>query len=74
MTDFHFEKIADKCAGFGVVLDREKTEKLNTYGNLLLEWNKKMNLTAIKEPEEVLYKHFYDCILFLKNVKLPENA
>lgn len=74
MTDFHFEKIADKCAGFGVVLDREKTEKLNTYGNLLLEWNAKMNLTAIKEPEEVLYKHFYDCILFLKNVKLPENA
>ena len=54
MTDFHFEKIADKCAGFGVVLDREKTEKLNTYGNLLLEWNEKMNLTAIKEPEEVL--------------------
>ena len=74
MTDFHFEKIADKCAGFGVTLDDENINKLNIYGNLLLEWNEKMNLTAIKEPEEVLYKHFYDCILFLKNVKLPENA
>ena len=33
-----------------------------------------MNLTAITEPEEVLYKHFLDCLMFFKNVKVKENA
>lgn len=74
MTDFHIEKIADRCAGFGVEIDGNITGRLNLYGNLLLEWNEKMNLTAITAPEDVLYKHFYDCILFLKAVTPAKNA
>ena len=74
MTDFKIEKIADSCAEFGVVLDGEKTRRLNLYGSLLLEWNEKMNLTAITAPEDVLYKHFYDCILFLKHIEVPNDA
>lgn len=42
MTDFHIEKIADRCAGFGVEIDGNITGRLNLYGNLLLEWNEKM--------------------------------
>ena len=74
MIDFHIEKIADKCLDFGVQITEEKAKKLNLYGNLLLEWNEKMNLTAIKEPEDILYKHFYDCILFLKYVDVKKGA
>ena len=74
MTDFHIEKIADRCTGFGVEIDGNITGRLNLYGNLLLEWNEKMNLTAITAPEDVLYKHFYDCILFLKAVTPAKNA
>ncbi len=74
MTDFNIEKIAPLCEEFGVILDGEKINKLNLYGNLLLEWNEKINLTAITEPQDVLIKHFYDCILFLKNVNVPKNA
>ena len=33
-----------------------------------------MNLTAITEPEEVLYKHFLDCLLFLKDVNVQKEA
>lgn len=73
MIDFKLEKIAPMCAEFGAELDGERIERLNLYGNLLLSWNEKINLTAIIEPEEVLYKHFYDCILFLKHVKLKKN-
>ena len=73
MIDFNFNKIAPKCAEFGAVLDSERIERLNLYGNLLLSWNEKMNLTAITDPEEVLYKHFYDCILFLKHIKLNKG-
>lgn len=74
MTDFQLEKIAPKCAEFGAELDGERIERLNLYGNLLLSWNEKINLTAITDPEEVLYKHFYDCILFLKHIPLKEGA
>lgn len=74
MTDFHIEKIAADCARFGITLTPEITARLNLYGSLLLEWNEKMNLTAITEPEDVLYKHFYDCILFFKAAEVQKNA
>lgn len=74
MIDFKIEEIKGLCAEFGVELDEKKIKKLNLYGNLLLEWNEKINLTAITEPEAVLYKHFYDCILFLKHIDLPKGA
>ena len=74
MIDFNIEKIAPFCSAFGVTLDNGAKEKLNLYGNLLLQWNEKINLTAITEPEDVLYKHFYDCILFLKHCQIEENG
>ncbi len=74
MIDFNIEKIVPLCSEFGINLDETKIKKLNLYGNLLLEWNEKINLTAITEPEDVLYKHFYDCILFFKHNKVPQNA
>lgn len=73
MINFQLEKIAPKCAEFGAALDGERAERLNLYGNLLLLWNEKINLTAITDPEEVLYKHFYDCILFLKHIELKSG-
>ena len=74
MIDFQICEIAEKTAAFGVGLDGEITDRLNRYGNLLLSRNETVNLTAITQPREVLYKHFYDCILFLKAVGLPCGA
>lgn len=74
MITFPIDKILPQLAEFGIILDGKAVEHLNLYGNLLLEWNEKINLTAITEPEEVVIKHFYDCLLFLKNVDLPKGA
>jgi 16S rRNA (guanine527-N7)-methyltransferase len=74
MIDFNIEKIVPLCAEFGLELDETAIKRLNLYGNLLLEWNEKINLTAITEPEDVLYKHFYDCLLFFKAVKVEKGA
>ncbi len=74
MIDFNIEKIVPDLNGFGLTLDETAIERLNLYGNLLISWNEKMNLTAITEPNDVLYKHFYDCLLFFKNVKVQESA
>ena len=70
MIDFNIKEIEPLCEDFGLVLDEMAKERLNAYGNLLVSWNEKINLTAITEPKEVLYKHFYDCLLFFKNVKI----
>ena len=74
MIDFNIEKIVPVCESFGLTLDDTAKARLNTYGNMLVEWNEKMNLTAITEPEEVLYKHFLDCLLFFKNVDVKQGA
>ena len=74
MINFNIERIAPLCEEFGIVLDETKIKKLNLYGNLLLEWNEKINLTAITAPEDVLIKHFYDCILFFKHNEVPVGA
>ena len=74
MIDFKTEKLIPLCEEFEFNLDNDATKRLNVYGNLLVSWNEKMNLTAITEPEAVLYKHFYDCILFLKHIQIPEKS
>ena len=74
MIDFNIEKIVPICESFGLILDEVAIKRLNIYGNMLCQWNEKMNLTAITEPTEVLYKHFLDCLLFFKNVDVKNGA
>ncbi|HWR17358.1 MAG TPA: 16S rRNA (guanine(527)-N(7))-methyltransferase RsmG [Terriglobales bacterium] len=50
----------------------EHLEKLQTYLDLLLRWNAKMNLTAIREPEQIVMRHFGES-LFLARL-LPQSA
>lgn len=42
-------------------------QKLERYRGLLLEWNEKMNLTAITDPEEIRVKHFEDSLTCLES-------
>ena len=57
-----------------IVLTDEQVEKLTRYYQLLIEWNEKMNLTALTEPEDVALKHFCDSILLLKYAEIPEGS
>ena len=74
MIDFNVKSLVPICEKFALSLDKTAIDRLELYGNLLLEWNEKMNLTAITEPVEVLYKHFYDCLLFFDAVDVPRGA
>ena len=47
------------------VLSPDKADKLNRFYELLIEWNERVNLTAITEYEEVVLKHFIDSALLL---------
>ena len=47
-------------------------QQLNTYYNLLVEYNKKFNLTAITNKEDVYLKHFYDSLTLTKVIDLEK--
>ena len=53
-------------------LNEEQIQKFYTYMNLLIEWNEKINLTAITKPEEIILKHFVDSLTISKYIK--ENS
>ena len=46
----------------GITLTEKQQRQFETYFEMLVEWNEKMNLTSITEESEVYLKHFYDSI------------
>ena len=63
-----FARVAEP---FGVAVTPELTEKLDIYARLLVEWNQKMNLTAITDPAGIAVKHFADSLTAVR--LLPEG-
>ena len=49
--------------------DEKQIDNFNKYYELLVEWNKKFNLTSITEYEDVVLKHFIDSILICKFIE-----
>lgn len=60
---FKKEDFTKILAEKGLVLSQKQMEQFETYKDLLIEWNQKMNLTAITQEDEIYEKHFLDCIL-----------
>lgn len=56
------EEFAKALAEKGIHLNESQLQQFAQYYQLLVEWNQKMNLTAITEQQEVYLKHFYDSI------------
>jgi 16S rRNA (guanine527-N7)-methyltransferase len=46
----------------GIEITEKQLQQFERYFHILVEWNEKMNLTAITDQEEVYAKHFYDSI------------
>ena len=58
----------------GLKLSTKQWEQFEEYHRLLVEWNSKMNLTAITEKNEVFVKHFYDSLCVIKGVELSNQT
>ncbi|SFB23605.1 16S rRNA m(7)G-527 methyltransferase [Acetitomaculum ruminis DSM 5522] len=65
--------LIEKFKKWEFVIDEEKADKLNAYYQLLIEWNSKMNLTAITDYDDVCIKHFFDSVSLLKYIDLKEG-
>ncbi len=68
------QKLKEYALSFGVQLDDTALERFDIYGKLLAEWNEKINLTAITDPEGIALKHFADSLSVLRYCEIPEEA
>lgn len=66
--------LKEKAELFHVKLDEQALERFDIYGKLLVEWNEKINLTAITDAEGVTIKHFLDSLTIFSYVDIPEGA
>ena len=67
-----FHILEDGCQAFGVTLTEKQIEQFEKYYELLVEWNKVMNLTGITEFDEVMQKHFVDSVAAAKYVEMEK--
>ncbi|WP_436855497.1 16S rRNA (guanine(527)-N(7))-methyltransferase RsmG [Staphylococcus caeli] len=56
------EWLTKQLSTHGIELSEQQQQQFQTYYQMLVEWNEKMNLTSITEEHEVYLKHFYDSI------------
>ena len=61
-----FEKYLEKMS---ISLNKEQYDQFYAYMLLLIEWNEKINLTAITEPQEIILKHFVDSLTIAKYIE-----
>ena len=68
------DRFISELENLGIDLTDKKLEQLEKYYELLIEYNKVMNLTGITEKEEVYLKHFYDSLTISKIIDLNKET
>lgn len=66
--------LIEKVNSIGIEISQKQAEQFYKYMELLLEWNEKMNLTAITDPEEVILKHFIDSLTIIPYLKEADTV
>ena len=68
------EALEQAAREYGLSLTPKQLSDFTVYYELLIEWNEKMNLTAITDPQEVAIKHVVDSLSCMDTEFLPENC
>ena len=64
--------LTEKVKELSIVLNDKQIQQFEKYYNILVEWNKVMNLTAITEYEEVVEKHFLDSLTIVNAIHVEK--
>lgn len=65
--------LKEKASSYGIEISEDLSNKLEIYGELLKDWNSKINLTAITDDEGIAVKHFLDCLLVTKSAEFKSG-
>ena len=63
MAMFQRGDFAKLCEANGMLIDTLQAEQFACYAEMLIEWNQRMNLTAITDLDAIYEKHFLDSLL-----------
>ncbi len=66
--------LRQECLKYNIELTSDQINCLDEFSQILIEWNEKFNLTAITEPDQIVYKHLIDSLLVLKTIDLEKNS
>ena len=64
-------RLEAKCSTWNITLTGTQLDQLDAFAEILVDYNQKVNLTAITDPEGIEDKHFLDSLLFASQ---PEVA
>ena len=73
MKEEFIENLTLMLRKINVEITIDQINKFYEYMNLLLEWNEKINLTAITEQNDIILKHFVDSLTILKYLNNNEK-
>ena len=68
MKTVFYEVLLKKTQKINIKINNDQIHKFYKYMQLLLEWNEKINLTAITDENEIILKHFVDSLTVLKYI------
>lgn len=64
-----FEKLKEQAGKLNIELTNKQLEQFYLYMELLLEWNEKINLTAITDVDDIIKKHYIDSLTINKYIE-----
>ncbi|WP_425917895.1 16S rRNA (guanine(527)-N(7))-methyltransferase RsmG [Pseudomonas sp. GWSMS-1] len=70
VTTRHAEELREGARELGVELSVEQHEQLLAYLALLIKWNKAYNLTAVRDPDEMVSRHLLDSLSVVEYVRV----
>ena len=65
--------LIDKAKENNININGKQAEKMYQYKELLIEWNEKINLTAITDDKDIIVKHFVDSLLCVEYINEKES-
>jgi len=68
------ETLLNGTKALKITLSNKQIQDFEMYSEMLLEWNEKINLTAITDPVDISNKHFLDSIMPLNKLMIPQGA
>lgn len=69
-----FEQYCSAFEAHGLNINEAQYAGFQQYAEFLVEYNEKVNLTAITDPQEIMIKHFLDSCLLLKYTEISEGS
>ncbi len=68
------ELLKTSCESLGICITDQAIDRFDSYAQMLVDYNEKVNLTAITAPDDIVIKHFADSLCLMKYVDLDGKS